>query len=161
MKYCPHCEAEYHEGIDVCADCDAKLISQQAFDERKKEEERFREETKTLVKVFILRDRFEADVITRELEKEGIPFLVRSFRDTAYNGIYIPQKGWGEIRVPDKEKNRAREIIASLEAVLEGGKISISEEEDVISCPSCGKELSEENGTCPRCNKALTPDGED
>ena len=41
MKYCPHCKAEYQEKIDVCADCDAQLISQQEFEKRKEEEERF------------------------------------------------------------------------------------------------------------------------
>jgi hypothetical protein len=158
MKYCPHCEAEYHEKIDVCADCDEELISQQEFVKRKEEEERFHEETKTLVKVFTLKDRFEADVITQQLEKEGIPFLIRSFKDTAYDGIYIPQKGWGEVSVPEKEKERAKEIIDTLEHVLEEGKVSISEEEDVISCPCCGKELLLENRVCPHCNKALGTD---
>ena len=80
MKYCPHCEAEYHEKIDVCADCDEQLISHQEFEKRKEEEERFHEETKTLVKVFTLKDRFEADVITRELEKERIPVCCSSGR---------------------------------------------------------------------------------
>jgi predicted amidophosphoribosyltransferase len=155
MKYCPHCEAEYQERIDVCADCDAQLISQQAFEKRKEEEERFHEDTKTLVKVFTLRDRFEADVITRELEKEGIPVLIRSFRDTAYDGIYIPQKGWGEVRVPEKAQERAVAIIDALEQVLEAGKVSISEEEDLLSCPCCGKELLPENKICSHCNKPL------
>ena len=158
MKYCPHCEAEYQERIDVCADCDAQLISRQEFEKRKEEEERFHEETKTLVKVFTLRDRFEADVITRELEKEGIPVLIRSFRDTAYDGIYIPQKGWGEVRVPEKEQERAVAIIDALEQVLEEGKVSISEEEDMLSCPCCGKELLPENKICPHCNKPLGND---
>ena len=160
MKYCPLCGAEYHEKIDMCADCDAPLISQQEFEKRKEEEERFHEETKTLVKVFTLKDRFEADVITRELEKEGIPVLIRSFRDTAYNGIYIPQKGWGEVRVPEKEQERAIEIIDTLEHILEEGKVSISEEEEMISCPCCGKELLLESKVCPHCNKTMGTDGE-
>ena len=159
MKYCPHCKAEYQEKIDVCADCDAQLISQQEFEKRKEEEARFHEETKTLVKVFTLKDRFEADVITRELEKEGIPVLIRSFRDTAYDGIFIPQKGWGEVRVPEKEQERAIGIIDALEQVLEEGKVSISEEDDTISCPCCGKELLLENRVCPHCNKTVGTDG--
>jgi len=158
MKYCPQCGAEYHEKIAVCADCDVQLISQQEFEKRREEEEQFHEETKTLVKVFTLRDSFEADIITQELEKEGIPVLVRSFRDTAYDGIYIPQKGWGEVSVPEKDQERAKEIIETLEQVLEEGKVSISEEEDMISCPCCGKELSLENEVCPHCNKPLGTD---
>ena len=138
-----------------CYDCDEKLISQKEFEKRKEAEERFHEETKTMVKVFILKDRFEADLIERELEREGIPVLIRSFRDTAYDGIYIPQKGWGEVRVPEKDRERAIAIIDNLEHVLEEGKVSISEEEDMISCPCCGKELLPENKVCPHCNKPL------
>jgi len=160
MKYCPQCGAEYHQKIGVCADCDVELISQQEFEKHREEEERFHEETKTMVKVFTVKDSFEADVITRELEKEGIPVLIRSFKDTAYDGIYIPQKGWGEVRVPGKDQERARALIDSLEEVLEGGKVSISDEETTTSCPSCGMDLSLEDEVCPHCKKVLGPDGE-
>ena len=54
---------------------------------------------------------FEADFIKDALEKEGIPVLVRNFQDTAYNGIFIPQKGWAEIKVPTSQKENAKRII--------------------------------------------------
>ncbi len=120
MKYCPQCAAEYRDEIETCFDCEERLISQKEFQTRKEEEERFQEETKSLVKVYTLKDRFEADLIKMELEKEGIPVLIRYFKDTAYDGIYIPQKGWGEVRVPEKEKERAKEIISALEEAFEG-----------------------------------------
>ena len=62
------------------------------------------------------------------------------------------------MRVPEKEKDRALAIIDALEQVLAEGKVSISEEEDMISCPCCGKELSLENEVCPHCNKPLGTD---
>ena len=89
------------------------------------------------------------------MDKEGIPFLIRSFRDTAYDGIYIPQKGWGEVRVPEKDLKRAQEIIDNLEHVLQEGKVSISEDEELISCPYCEKVIKLENTVCPNCNKVL------
>jgi hypothetical protein len=95
LKYCPQCAAEYRDEIETCFDCEKRLISQKEFQTRKEEEERFQEETKSLVKVYTLKDRFEADLIKMELEKEGIPVLIRCFKDTAYNGIYISRKGWG------------------------------------------------------------------
>lgn len=120
MKYCPQCDAEYRDEIEACCDCEDHLISQEEFLARKGEEERFQEETKSLVKVYTLKDRFEADLIKIELEKEGIPVLIRDFKDTAYDGIFIPQKGWGEVRVPEKAKERAKEIINALEEAFEG-----------------------------------------
>ena len=113
-------------------------------------------DAKSLVKVFILKNWFEADIIKGELEKEGIPVLIRSFRDTAYDGIYIPQKGWGEVRVPEKDKKRAEEIIDILEKAFEKGEVGIPENEELIACPHCEQEISLESKVCPLCGKKLT-----
>jgi len=156
MKYCPVCKAEYRDAIDRCSDCNERLISQGEFERRQAQDEQFQRDTKTLVKIFTLNNKFEADLITRELEKEGITFMIRNFRDTAYNGIYIPQKGWGEVRVPEKDKQRAMELIAGLEDDLEAGKMSISDNENVVTCPFCGIELPVESKTCPGCKKTLS-----
>ena len=155
MRYCPQCGAEYHDKIEVCSDCEELLITQDEFQKRKDEEEQFREDTKHLVKVFTLKNRFEADLIRSELEKEGIPVLIRDFRDTAYDGIYIPQKGWGEVRVPQKERERAEEIIGTLEKAFEEGKVRISDDEELLVCPYCKQEISMENKICPYCSSVL------
>ena len=81
--------------------------------------------------VCTLKNQFEADIIKDELEKENIPVLIRSFRDTAYDGIYMPQKGWGEVRVPEKDKERATEIIDILEKSFEEEAVDIPESEEL------------------------------
>jgi len=158
VKYCPACNAEYRDVVDICSDCQERLISQGEFERRRALEAQFQHDTKTLVKIFTLNNKFEADLITRELEKEGITVLIRSFRDTAYDGIYIPQKGWGEVRVPEKDRIRAEEIIHALEDDLEAGKMSISDIETVFACPYCGLEVPPESSACPSCKRKL-PDG--
>ena len=132
MKYCPKCGAEYYDDSKVCCDCDGPLITQEEFQTRKEKEESFREDTKSLVKVFTLKNRFEADLIKDGLEREGIPVLIRDFKDTAYDGIYIPQKGWGEVRVPEKEEGRAKEIIGALEKAFEEEETSVVEDEELM-----------------------------
>ncbi len=75
-----------------------------------------------LKKVTVVENKFEADLIANTLQQEGIPFMIRSYHDTAYNGIFIPQKGWGAIMVPEELEIKARDIIAELREGLERKK---------------------------------------
>ncbi|MCJ7547998.1 MAG: DUF2007 domain-containing protein [Deltaproteobacteria bacterium] len=65
-------------------------------------------------KVTVAENRFEVDLITQTLQQEGIPCLIRSYHDTAYDGIFIPQKGWAAVMVPEKLEEKASAIIAEL-----------------------------------------------
>ena len=76
------------------------------------------------VKVHTLSNRFEADVITEALRQEGIPVIVRSFEETPYTGLFIPQKGWGRIMVPKEMADLAREIISGLAEEIESDDLS-------------------------------------
>lgn len=77
------------------------------------------------VKVHTLSNRFEADVIADALRQEGIPVLVRSFEETPYAGLFVPQKGWGRIMVPKEMVDSAREIISRLAETEEAGGLSL------------------------------------
>jgi hypothetical protein len=114
MKFCPNCETEYLDSIEFCADCNARLVGE--LDMRIIKAERTREAQEVFVKVETVENQFEADVIKSTLQKELIPAMVRSFHDTAYDGIFIPQKGWGLVLVPEVHRERALEIIAALKA---------------------------------------------
>jgi hypothetical protein len=116
MKYCPNCEIEYLDTIEECADCKTRLIGEEAM--KKLLEKREREAQEVFVKVATVDNKFEADVLSNTLKKECIPVMVRSFHDTAYDGIYIPQKGWGIILVPAEDKDKAEEIIASIKDTI-------------------------------------------
>jgi hypothetical protein len=116
MKYCPNCEIEYLDTIEECADCKARLIGEEAM--KKLMEKREREAQEVFVKVATVDNKFEADVLSNTLKKECIPVMVRSFHDTAYDGIYNPQKGWGIILVPAEDKDKAEEIIASVKGSI-------------------------------------------
>ena len=117
MKYCPECEAEYRDEIGECADCQIPLISAQAYQDRKQreQEERDRLTKETFVPVKVAENAFEADRIRAALEQEGFTVLVRTFEDTAYDGIYVAQKGWGYIEVPEPEKERAERLVEELD----------------------------------------------
>ena len=52
-----------------------------------------------------------AALLQHELTSRGIRTLIRPYEDTAYDGLFIPQKGWGALFVPSREADRAREIV--------------------------------------------------
>ena len=76
------------------------------------------------VKAGTIENRFEGDRISQALREGGIPFLIKSFLDTAYDGLYIPQKGWGVVMVSEKNKGEAEKLISEVK------KTFIKEEND-------------------------------
>ncbi len=53
----------------------------------------------------------EADVIKKILEENGITAEIKSFYDTAYDGLFQAQYGWGVIRVSDADYPEAKRIV--------------------------------------------------
>ena len=76
------------------------------------------------VKAGTVENRFEGDRISQVLHEAGIPFLIKSFLDTAYDGLYIPQKGWGIVMVSKKDKEEAERLISEVK------KTFVKEEDD-------------------------------
>ena len=66
------------------------------------------------VKAGIIDNRFEGDRLSQSLTDAKIPFMIKSFHDTAYDGLYLPQKGWGAVLVPEDFKQQAEEFIADV-----------------------------------------------
>lgn len=52
------------------------------------------------VKIAVLESIVEAQIIGSLLDEEQIPHLIRSYHDTAYDGLFQFQRGWGELRAP-------------------------------------------------------------
>jgi hypothetical protein len=65
-------------------------------------------------KLITLDNRFQADLLTDALDKEGITFLLREYKDTAYDGLFIGQKGWGTVMVEEGQMEAARAIVDDL-----------------------------------------------
>jgi hypothetical protein len=62
-------------------------------------------------KVAVLESMIEAQLIDSILNEQNIPHQIRSFHDTAYNGLFQVQKGWGELRSPALYKQQILKII--------------------------------------------------
>jgi hypothetical protein len=63
------------------------------------------------IKITVLENTIEAQLIDSILSEKNIPHRIRSFHDTAYDGLFQFQKGWGELYAPLKLKGEILEII--------------------------------------------------
>ncbi len=76
---------------------------------------------KDLVRIHTVENRFEADLLVQALRQENIPVLLRRFEETAYDGLFVTQMGWGAILVPgDYEEEAARVISRVLGSITHG-----------------------------------------
>ena len=67
-------------------------------------------------------NRFEGDRVSQVLAEAEIPFMLKSFLDTAYDGLYIPQKGWAAVMVPGEFRERAERLISEVKKSFEEGR---------------------------------------
>ena len=67
------------------------------------------------VKILVVENKFEADLVSQALQGEGIPVLLKRFSDTAYDGLYIPQKGWAAIMIPEEFKALGERVVVEFE----------------------------------------------
>lgn len=58
-----------------------------------------------------IENEFEAEMMRDALDKEGIPCLVQSYRETPFSGIFLAQKSWGSIILRMDDAERALEIL--------------------------------------------------
>lgn len=66
------------------------------------------------IKAAILENEDEARLVESILIERGIPHLMRSYHDTAFDGLYQTQKGWGHVSVPESYKEDVDEIISDI-----------------------------------------------
>ena len=91
------------------------------------------------VPVYTLANRFEADIVADVLEREGVPFWIRSFEETAYDGLFVIQKGWGQVLVPRSGFHQAIRLIYSV--LKNSSQKGLYEEPDQVD-PSLWEELA-------------------
>ena len=62
-------------------------------------------------KLRTVQNRFEAELLSAALERSGIDFFLRSFEDTAYDGLFVTQEGWGVFWVESEDLLIAEDIL--------------------------------------------------
>ena len=65
-------------------------------------------------KILSLSSEIEALRIKEILESSEIPHLVRSFHDSAYDGLFQNQYGWGVLEADESDEDRILKLIKEL-----------------------------------------------
>jgi hypothetical protein len=56
------------------------------------------------VKILMLKNEIEAMLLDEILTEKQIPHMIRSYHDSAYDGLWQLQAGWGHLEAPEEYK---------------------------------------------------------
>jgi len=79
-------------------------------------------------KILVLENEIEARLLDSVLNERNIPHRVRSYHDSAYDGIYQAQKGWGVVLAPPQYQEEIESIYQDLPLEEGGGEEKEKEE---------------------------------
>ena len=82
------------EGVRICQDKDMNDAPESAY-----------------TRVAVIENQIEAQLIGSILSEQGIPHRIRSFHDTAYDGLFQFQQGWGVLYVQITDQQKALDIL--------------------------------------------------
>lgn len=66
------------------------------------------------IKIAIIENDIEALLVESILKEMDIPHQMRSYHDTAYDGLFQTQKGWGHVSAPERYRQKITDIIADI-----------------------------------------------
>lgn len=66
------------------------------------------------VKIAVLDNTFEADMLTAMLDENDIPHLIRTYEDEAYGTLFQTTKGWGAVHAPEKHRDQILQLLEEL-----------------------------------------------
>ena len=72
------------------------------------------DDSRQFVRIALLENPIEAQILADALESAEIPHRVRSYHDTAYDGLFQVQKGWGEISAPERFRDEILEMLGEV-----------------------------------------------
>jgi hypothetical protein len=72
-------------------------------------------------KLRTVQNRFEGELLAAALEQSGVDFFLRTFEDTAYDGLFVAQQGWGVLWVAAADRQIAADILEKFDLAYAPG----------------------------------------
>jgi len=68
-------------------------------------------------KIHVIENIFEMDMLKDALDKEGLEYTIKEYKDTAYDGLFVLQKGYASLFVRDKDEETAKSIVKNIRSL--------------------------------------------
>jgi hypothetical protein len=68
------------------------------------------------VKILVFNNEFEAKLLEGLLNENGIPHIIRSYHDSAYDGLWQTKTAWGHIEAPEEFREAITELYKGMSA---------------------------------------------
>ena len=65
-------------------------------------------------KILIINNQVEAKLLEDILTERGIPHIIRTYHDSAYDGLWQAQAGWGHIEAPPEYRAEIIKIYSEM-----------------------------------------------
>lgn len=62
------------------------------------------------VKILMFKNEIEAMLLDNILTEKNIPHIIRSYHDSAYDGLFQTQSGWGHIEAPEEYSEEIQSV---------------------------------------------------
>ena len=73
----------------------------------------------SFVQIATLQDAIEASFVSSLLTERSVPHLVESFHDSAYDGLFQLQKGWGCVLAEEQRREAVERAVEEARAARE------------------------------------------
>ncbi|MFM1943239.1 MAG: hypothetical protein RI897_2221 [Verrucomicrobiota bacterium] len=67
-----------------------------------------------LVKVAVLDTEVQAELVGAVLRDQGIPHILRTYRDSAYDGLFQGMRGWGHVEAAERDREAVLQVIRDM-----------------------------------------------
>lgn len=109
MNVCPKCKGENEVAAARCRHCGAELAPASAQQPPAPEPTDARFE-----KIAVLDSEVQAELLEEVLSGQKIPHLMRTYHDSAYDGLFQSQMGWGHVAAPAAFRDEILAILDNL-----------------------------------------------
>ncbi len=103
MKHCTYCGRGIEDEAVWCPECGTKFAREPGPKESNPPER--------LERIATLDSEVQAGLVDAVLSDRGIPHLMQTYHDSAYDGIFQTQQGWGVLLAPPQFKAEVLAVV--------------------------------------------------